>query len=143
MRYLKRQWSKGILGIAALALLLFLIYLLTAGWLELAIVAIAAFTLGRFSTKLPGLSVAKATNITENRATTKRQDSAAATQEPPDEKTELDRVLREETTELGYEEIDADVLAARIQRDVENRQRDYDPTADLAARREKLARRKP
>ena len=143
MRYLKRQWSKGILGIAALALLLFLIYLLTAGWLELAIVAIAAFTLGRFSTKLPGLSGAKATNITENRTTTKRQVSAAATQEPPAEKTELDHVLREETTELGYEEIDADELAARIQREVENRQRDYDPTADLTARREKLARRKP
>ena len=143
MPYLKRQWSKGILGIAALALLLFLIYLLTAGWLELAIVAISAFTLGRFSTKFPGLSGAKSTNTTENRAASNRQDSAAVIQESQDEKTELDRVLREETTELGYEEIDVDELAARIQRKVENRQRGYDPTADLAARREKLARRKP
>ena len=143
MRYLKRQWSKGILGIAALALLLFLIYLLTAGWLQLAIVAVFAFTLGRFSTKFPGLSSAKSTNTAEKRAASNRQDSAPAIQEPSEEKNELDQVLLDETTELGYEVIDADELAARIQREVENRQRGYDPTADLAARREKLARRKP
>ena len=142
MRYLKRQWGKGILGIAALALLLLLIYLLTAGWLELAIVAVSAFVLGRYSTRLPGASGARPRKTPEHQAIFERQHSTPAKQDPAAERHELNPVLSAETTELGFEEIDADALAARIQQKVANRQRDYDPSADIAARREKLARRK-
>lgn len=139
------RWTKGVLGVAALALALLLVYLLTAGWLELAIVAfvaLIAFTFGRLSARLPGISFRKnPDSVVANE--NEQDDSFAAHPSRSGEEVDVEKLLSEETTELGFEEIDADELAARIQREVEQRQRSYDPSADLAARREKLARRQP
>lgn len=136
------RWTKGVLGIAALALALLLVYLLTAGWLKLVIVALIAFTLGRLSAHLPSVSLRKnpdSATASEN----EQDDSFAAHRSRSDEEADVEKLISEETTELGFEEINADELTARIQREVEQRQRSYDPSADLAARREKLARRQP
>ena len=136
------RWGKALFGIAALALVLLLVYLLTAGWLELAIMAVFAFTLGRLSTRVPSLSFRKETGAA---AASETKGEKAITKPPSRRKDEpdIETLLADEPTELGFEKVDAEALAAHIQREVEERQRGYDPSAALAARREKLARRQP
>ncbi|MCY4106842.1 MAG: hypothetical protein OXG02_09080 [Chloroflexi bacterium] len=133
------QWGKIIRGIAAFAILLLLFHSLTTGWLELAIVALIAFTLGRVSQRS---SAPQSASVPEAPASHTAAPETA-TRKPmarAEEIAELDAMLLEEITELGFETVDVDALTTRIERGAEERQRSYDPAADLAARREKLAR---
>ena len=141
MRILAKRWGKALLGIAALALVLLLVYLLTAGWLELAIIAVFAFTLGRLSARVPRLSFRKEAGAAAANETKRADDIAKRPSRRKKDEPDIEALLTNEPTELGFEEVDAEALAARIQREVEERQRGYDPAAALAARREKLARR--
>lgn len=139
MRFLNQPWGKSIRGIAAFAILLLLFYAMTTGWLELAVVGIIAFTLGRVSTHTSAPQSASVPEAPAGRMAASEQ-STLKQRDVDDDKAALDALLQEVTTELDFEQIDVDDLTNRIERGVEDRQRSYDPAADLAARREKLAR---
>ena len=129
--------GKALLGAVALALVLAVLYSWMAGWLELAIVALVAFALGRLSARAPQFKLARKKSAARAEPVKTTRPARADS----DVDAELAEILGAPAQEPAIDLADADEIAERIEQRVKARQRAYDAGAALAARREKLARR--